>query len=323
MGMFERLFGKKKAVEAEPAPPPAAPSPDVSRAAAEPPTPPPDTPELWAQALKQQKDYRALAAINNSQDYSKGFNKWRKRDLANRILREAGAEAVDAILAELDTDGVGGIDLATLLVDIGDPKAVPLLKRKLDRGDFSAYGSQYRIRDFVGEHPELHGAVETVECALCGKSRPVADMRGGGDTYFCTDTCWPKRGRVLAHGTGTDCPFYAEGMCTAGEGDSLCSLGSGSYASSCYVYAMHKGTAGMRSCALCGAQWRSTYGAMKDLALFGPQAHVSATYDPENLLGLVCTQCGKSFCKRCLSGKIPTSLPGGSCPQCGGKLSLA
>jgi hypothetical protein len=148
-------------------------------------------------------------------------------------------------------------------------------------------------------------------------------MRGGGDTYFCKDTCWKKRGRVLAHGIGTDCSFYSEGMCTAGDGDTLCSLGSGSYKSSCYVYAMHKGTVGLKSCALCGAQWRSTYGAMKDMSLFGPQAHVSATYDPENLLGLNCTQCGRSFCKKCLGGKIPSSLPGGSCPQCGGKLSLA
>jgi len=204
-----------------------------------------DSPESWAQRLMEKKDYRALAAVNNSEDYSEGFQKWEKRDIANRILMKAGAEAVDAIMEELATDGVGSIDLAGLLVDIGDPKAVPLLKRKLDRGDFSAHGSQHRIREFVTRHPELHGTVETVECALCGKRRLVTAMHGAGDTYFCVDTCWKKRGRVLHHGTGTDCPFYSEGMCTAGDGDLLCSLQSGSYESSCHVYAIHTGTLGL------------------------------------------------------------------------------
>jgi hypothetical protein len=241
MGILDRLFGKKKV---EPAQPPIGQSPDASRAAAKPRTERADSPELWAQELKEKKDYRALAAIYNSQDYSPGFHPWQKRGIANRILREAGAEAVDAIMEELETDGVGSMDLAALLADIGDPKAVPLLKKKLDRGDFPAGTSEFFIRKFVKQHPKLHGTVEKVKCALCGKSRAVTRMRGSGDTYFCKDTCWKNRGRVLPHGIGTDCPFYSEGMCTAGDGDSLCSLGVGSYQSSCYVYAMYRGTVG-------------------------------------------------------------------------------
>jgi hypothetical protein len=102
----------------------------------------------WS-GLKGKKDYRALAAIHNSQDYSEAFKKWEKRDIADEILREAGSEAVDAIIEELATDGVGSDDLADLLIDIGDLKAVPLLKRKLDHGDFDAYSSKDRILEFV------------------------------------------------------------------------------------------------------------------------------------------------------------------------------
>ena len=202
-----------------------------------------ESPQEWAQRLKGKKDYRAFAAVNNSKDYSDQFQKWKKRDIANDILRKAGSDAVDAILKELATDGVGSSDLADLLVNIGDSKAVPLLKKKLDRGDFKAYGSQYRVQEFINKYPELHGTTETVKCALCGKSRPVTEMRGLADgTYFCTDTCWEKRGKVLQHGIGTDCPFYSEGMCTAGDGNNLCSLQSGSYLTSCYVYSMYRGT---------------------------------------------------------------------------------
>lgn len=207
---------------------------------------------MWAQKLKAKKDYRALAAINKSQEYGPAFQLARKRELANGILREAGAEAVDAIMEELDTDGVGSIDLANLLVEIGDTKAVPLLKKKLDRGDFSSYSSQIYIRRFVEKHPDLIGEVEMVRCALCGKTRPVTETRYVVVSYeegrqvkrFCADTCWQKRGRVLKSGIGTDCPFYSEGMCTAGDGDYLCNLQAGSYKSSCHVYAMHKGTYG-------------------------------------------------------------------------------
>jgi ankyrin repeat protein len=203
-----------------------------------------ESPELWARKLKVKKDYHALAAINNSQDFSPQFQKWRKRDLANRILRDAGAEAVDAIMQELDTEGVGSYDLASLLVKIGDTRAVPLLKRKLDRGLFDS-NAKSRIQWFIKKHQDLVGEVELVKCVLCGKVRPVTETQyifdeGGKAKRFCSDTCWQKRGRVLKSGIGTDCPFYSEGICKAGDGDSLCSLQTGSYVSSCHVYAMYK-----------------------------------------------------------------------------------
>jgi hypothetical protein len=158
------------------------------------------------------------------------------------VLKEAGVEAVDAFLEELATDGVGSSDLADLLVYIGDKKAVPLLKKKFDRGDFKPYGgTQSDVKNFVEKYPDLYGEVETVKCALCGKTGPVTSMRGvAGGKFFCLDTCWGNRGRVLPHGIGTDCPYYSEGMCKAGDGDNLCSLWSGSYKISCIVYSMKR-----------------------------------------------------------------------------------
>jgi len=198
-----------------------------------------ESPEEWAQILKEEKDYRSLAAINNSQDYRKEFQKFRKRDIANRILREVGTDAVNSILEELATEDVGRADLANLLVDIGDPKAVPLMKKSFDRGKFNAYGSRKRIRDFVQKHPDLHEDEETGKCALCEKTRKVTEMRSFRDVSFCKETCWNKRGLVVGDGIGKDCPFYSEGMCKAGEGSSLCSLQAGHYSTACYVYGMH------------------------------------------------------------------------------------
>jgi hypothetical protein len=138
-------------------------------------------PEVWAQNLKDKKDYRALAAINNSNNYSDSFNKWRKAALANSILREAGAEAVEAILEELATDGVGSVDLANVLVEVGDPKAVPLLKQKLARGDFAAYGSQYSIRDFVARFDA--GLRSKIEASAQEKEEKLTEARAAVSSY--------------------------------------------------------------------------------------------------------------------------------------------
>jgi hypothetical protein len=108
-----------------------------------------------------------------------------------------------------------------------------------------------------------------------------------------------------------------------GRDTGLCSLQVGSYATSCHVYAMHAGTVGLRTCSSCGRQWRSMYGTMKDMSMFGPGTQASATYDSANLAGLTCTGCGKSFCKACLGTAIPSVLPGGSCPSCARQLHLA
>jgi hypothetical protein len=157
--------------------------------------------------------------------------------LARSILKEAGQEAVDAIMVEITKGRVGRDELAHLLVAIGDPKAVPLIKRMLDHGEFSHLGTS-DFKRFVDSYPELQQKTETNKCALCGKERPVTEMRMFLPNHlFCTDTCWTKRGRIIGSklpGAQT-CPFYSEGMCMVDDGNNVCSLGSGSY-TTCYVY---------------------------------------------------------------------------------------
>ena len=175
-----------------------------------------ESPESWAQKLSEKKDYRALAAIFNSQDYSEAFQKWAKERLAREILLKAGAEAVDAILEELATDGVGSDDLAELLVEIGDPKAVPLLKKKLDRGDFAGCVTTIdKIKEFIKKYPDRIGPVEMAKCLLCGKTRPVTQMRGCEEKKeqivgFCARTCWRRRGLILGSKDGVGCPYYTK-----------------------------------------------------------------------------------------------------------------
>jgi len=242
MGILGRLFGRREETPAPPVPEPAAAAPPAPEPPAEPPQEEADLAQTWADELLAKKDYRTLVAINSSHDYSP--LRFRKRDVANRMLREAGAEAVDALLEELAADDVGKADLANVLVEIGDPRAVPLLKKFFDRGDFKAYGlTQSMVSEFVGAHPDLAGETESVACALCGAVRAVTETRyfleDGGRTYFCADTCWDRRGSVLrSAGTATGCRFFSEGMCGAVEGGNLCSFNGDSFVTGCYVYGM-------------------------------------------------------------------------------------
>ena len=139
----------------------------------------------------------------------------------------------------LSIEGVGQADLADVLVNIGDSKAVPMLKKMLDRGCFNAYSTKHFVEGFVNRHPELHGAVEEAACSLCQKVRPVTELRRVLPSYFfCKDTCWDKRGRLIGSTWrgALNCPFYSEGMCKVGEGQNTCSLGLGTYDTECYVY---------------------------------------------------------------------------------------
>lgn len=206
-----------------------------------------ESPEHWAQKLKEKQDYRVLAAINNSQDYDEPFH-WRKRDIANRILREAGTETVDAIIEELAKDGVGTEELSELLVQIGDPEAVPILKKKLDRGEFRfSPSTESDVRVFVEKYQDLIGEVEMVKCALCGKTRPVTETNytklEGQVNRFCVDTCWGKRGCIIGSKDGVGCPYYTEDkMCMAGRGEpSRCTFTFkvGPSFTSCYVFRTH------------------------------------------------------------------------------------
>jgi len=197
----------------------------------------------WAEKLQATKDYHALAAYcctYSSEDESSDL--WSaKRVNALEVLSLGGRDAVDAMLAEMERGKDKDSRVADILVDIGDPKAVPLLKQLLDRDEWDSYSWTYkRTLKFINCYPQYQGEVEKVACATCGKVRPVTETKQCKDKRFCKDTCWSKRGGVLEHGIGTDCPFYAEGVCMAGGRDTgLCSLQTGSYVSSCHVYAMH------------------------------------------------------------------------------------
>lgn len=204
-----------------------------------------ETPEVWARNLKEKKGYRALAAIFYSEDYSKKFDKWTRRDLASKILLEAGTEAIDAILEELNQRGWGG-DVAELLVEIGDPKAVPLLKKLLDREALAGEVTvEEDIKEFIQKHPDHIGQVEMAKCLLCGKIRPVTEMRGceeedGQTVGFCARACWKKRGRILGSEDGANCPYYnKDRMCVPPIGEaSPCTFTFkvGPSFTSCHVY---------------------------------------------------------------------------------------
>jgi HEAT repeat protein len=127
-------------------------------------------------------------------------------------------------------------DLADMLIRLNDTSAIPLLKKCLDRGDFS-HISWGHIAQFIEDHPEIKTFEEIQTCAVCHTKRPVTEMKGAGDQWFCFDQCWKKRGTVLPTGIGTDCPLFNEGLCSAGNGDSLCSLTQGHYSTDCHVYA--------------------------------------------------------------------------------------
>ena len=202
----------------------------------------------WARALKNSKDYRALASyIHFSRYGAEDPSLFREKEmLAKTILIEAGSLAVDVILDVLaSTWGHQSyIDLAEILVRIGDPKGVPLLKKLLDKGEFDRYAdfTKRAIQSFVDKYPQVHGEAEKVFCAICGKARLITETQPFGNKRLCYGACWANRGR-FALGRGYGCPYYADGICTAG-GEKLdlcatCSLVSGSYFTNCAVYALH------------------------------------------------------------------------------------
>lgn len=84
--------------------------------------------QAWARAAIDARDWKSLAEVFDSQDYTPEFNKNARKRLAKAALLEAGAEAQDAIIEQLKTNGVGTNDLAAILEQIGDARAVgPLL----------------------------------------------------------------------------------------------------------------------------------------------------------------------------------------------------
>ena len=82
------------------------------------------------------------------------------------------------------------------------------------------------------------------------------------------------------------------------------------------------GSPGLRICSSCGTTWHSKHGEAKDMGMLKDAARVVVTYDAAKLLGLTCTRCGNSYCKKCMGGRIPFALPAGSCPGCGAPMFL-
>ena len=90
-----------------------------------------------------------------------------------------------------------------------------------------------------------------LQCAICGKNMEEKEMKVYGDgvytvkTYYCSDDCWFKRGRVVGSKLGFGCLFYnSDRMCVPpdeGIAEAVpCSLKKGSYRSSCIVYPLHE-----------------------------------------------------------------------------------
>ena len=193
-------------------------------------------PELM-QAWKD-RDYNVFTSLFEHEKY--GTPKWR---IAEMVMDVAGGDVVDAILKQLEKEGPCSYDFAEILVKVGDPKAVPLLKKLWDRGVFSSTSGNIKIKHFIDHYPELQGEVEAVKCDVCGRERPTLEMRyvvkpdRVGKFWFCEDTCWSKRGRLVgsAYSGAMACPFYSSGMCKVGNGSNVCSLQYGTY-DNCHVH---------------------------------------------------------------------------------------
>jgi hypothetical protein len=172
--------------------------PDPSRKEQAPTAPQESPAARWARELKEIGDYVSLARIYTETGSYDDRETEDKRDAADSVLRSAGSEAVDAILAVLDEAEQGWLGgkayLARTLCDIGDSRAIPLLKTLLNRGRFSTGHEQAQVRQFVDSHPELWRQEEIVFCLRCEKQVPVSETEFYGDSSgrewrLCPD-CW-------------------------------------------------------------------------------------------------------------------------------------
>ena len=118
--------------------------------------------ENWAEELGKAKNYNALAAFmclyeHHHSDSYLGPELYKdlwysKRFYAEKVLREAGVEAVDAMIAELEKGENKDIYLSRLLAEIGDKRAVPILKKYVDQNKWAGYTSRGDIIEFVKDN---------------------------------------------------------------------------------------------------------------------------------------------------------------------------
>jgi hypothetical protein len=190
----------------------------------------PQTQEEWAQGLAERKDYLTLAQVF---DREPGPGSSHVQEIVRPILLDAGVDAVEAIMQVVAHESWGRQELGLLLVEIGDPRGVPLLKRLVDRGKYEGFPrGKGAIVAFVNEHSDGQLAEQRVHCAICGKDVAVSTARcfgrGSEEQWFCKEPCWKRRGEILTAELG-ECPFFREGNCTAGGGGAECSMSTGSY----------------------------------------------------------------------------------------------
>ncbi len=96
---------------------------------------------------EQSREWQSLAAIVDSPEYSgEGANAWKRRDSARKALRAAGRDAVPAIIRQLNRNGVGQAELAKLLIEIGDERAVQPILRCFER--LRPYGYEQEAVEF-------------------------------------------------------------------------------------------------------------------------------------------------------------------------------
>jgi hypothetical protein len=113
--------------------------------------------EDWAAKLSAAANWEGLAAIFNSTDYSDSANKRRRRDVARRVLIEAGSQAQEAVLQQMNLDQVGQHELAEVLTVIGDQRSVGSLVRVFPRIK-PFVGCQSRIVSFLAKFPSIETA---------------------------------------------------------------------------------------------------------------------------------------------------------------------
>ena len=196
---------------------------------------------IWAAKLTARRDYHALAAYmcaygkhpDSDFGYRRSVDLWNdRRRFASEALLQAGNEAVDAMLAELEKGESKDWRVAEILIKIGNPKAVPLLQRLLDRGQWSATGGADSevaafIRSFAGL-PSVEP--ESVCCSVCNRRVSVREAKNcsGRDHvehWFCAaGQCWGKRGPIVRLGNATTCPYFENYACKSKHGLEICRL---------------------------------------------------------------------------------------------------
>ncbi len=83
----------------------------------------------------------------------------RSYDAAEALNKIDLQKASEVLRNKLATDSIDKYEWATMLVDLNDISAIPLLKKHLDRGDFDAYNKR-SIAQFIENHSKINKSEE-------------------------------------------------------------------------------------------------------------------------------------------------------------------